>query len=156
MSVPTKGIHRPGEMLTGNTTFFIAYTLVDITDSGNSDPKNSSVTFRQAQNLNSLIQALSLRTQLVLSSVDVKLSQDLSDYDFGSDFTGSHTVWIYKFASETDDIFRKGDDPLFFARDDVHGVPTYIGLDETASVSESFDCNDSNSKNMYFSFSESL
>ena len=57
MSVPTKGIHRPGEMLTGNTTFFIAYTLVDITDSGNSDPKNSSVTFRQAQNLNSLIQA---------------------------------------------------------------------------------------------------
>ena len=36
-------------MLTGNTTFFIAYTLVDITDSGNSDPKNSSVTFRQAE-----------------------------------------------------------------------------------------------------------
>ena len=56
-------------------SFFIAYTLVDITDSGNSDPKNSSVTFRQAQN-QTIIQALSLRTQLVLSSVDVKLPQD--------------------------------------------------------------------------------
>ena len=29
----SKGIHRPGEVLTGNTTSYTAYSLVDITDS---------------------------------------------------------------------------------------------------------------------------
>ena len=30
----TKGNYRPGEVLTGNTTFYTAFSLVDITDSG--------------------------------------------------------------------------------------------------------------------------
>lgn len=156
MSIPTKGIHRPGEMLTGNTTFYIAYTLVDITDTGDSDPKNNTHTFKQAQNLNSLIQALSLRTQLVLSSVDVLSNEQMAQHEFGTNFTDSHTVWKFAFASEVNDIFRKGTDDLFFAKDDVHGVPIHIGLDDTANISESFDSKADNSKNIYFSFSESL
>ena len=114
----TKGNYRPGEVLTGNTTFYTAFSLVDITDSGDSDPKGNTVSFQQAQNLNSLIQALSLRTQLVLSSI-TNSSTTLDDYEFGSLFSGEHTVWVFKFATETVDIFAKDDDKMYFAHEDV-------------------------------------
>jgi hypothetical protein len=151
----SKGIHRPGEVLTGNTTFYTAFTLVDITDTGNSDPKGNSLSFQQAQNLNSLIQALSLRTQLVLSSV-TKNSADLGDYEFGTLYTGEHTFWIFKFATETVDVFAKEDDKLYFAHEDVHGVPIHDSLDETASIESFFNTESDINKNIYFKTSDLL
>ena len=151
----TKGIHRPGEVLTGNTTFYTAYSLVDITDSGNSDPKGNSVSFQQAQNLNSLIQALSLRTQLVLSSI-TSSSTLLDDYEFGSLFSGEHTLWIFKFATETLDVFAKEEDKMYFAHQDVHGVPIHTGLDEYASIESFFNTASDINKNIYFKTSDSL
>ena len=84
MTRKVHGTYRPAEVVSGEVDFYRAYTLVDITDTGNSDPKGNTATFKQAQNLNSLIQTLSLRTQLILSSVSLYTSQDLNDYDFGS------------------------------------------------------------------------
>ena len=129
----TKGIHRPGEVLTGNTTFYTAYSLVDITDTGDSDPKGNTVSFQQAQNLNSLIQALSLRTQLVLSSI-TSSDVDLSDYEFGSLFTGTHKVWVFKFASEAQDVFAKREDKNIKLNDvlaqlNINSVKTQEELD---------------------------
>jgi len=155
MSEITHGIHRPGEVLAGNTSFFTAYTLVDITDTADSNPKGNTVTFRQAQNLNSLIQALSLRTQLVLSSVNTTI-EDVSGYSFGTDFTGTHTIWLFKFASEAPDTYANGDEHMYFANDDTHGVPIHNQLDETADISNIFDAKSDTSRNIYFSFSESL
>ena len=151
----SKGIHRPGEVLTGNTTFYTAYSLVDITDSGNSDPKGNSVSFQQAQNLNSLIQALSLRTQLVLSSINSSSTQ-LDDFEFGSLYTGEHTVWVFKFATETVDVFAKEEDKMYFAHEDVHGVPIHDGLTETASIESFFNTTSDINKNIYFKTSDSL
>lgn len=151
----TKGNYRPGEVLTGNTTFYTAFSLVDITDSGDSDPKGNTVSFQQAQNLNSLIQALSLRTQLVLSSI-TNSSTTLDDYEFGSLFSGEHTVWIFKFATETVDIFTKDEDPMYFAHEDVHGVPIHDGLTETASIESFFNTTSDINKNIYFKTSDSL
>tara|TARA_B100000965_G_scaffold200677_1_gene167558 strand:+ start:200 stop:664 length:465 start_codon:yes stop_codon:yes gene_type:complete len=151
----TKGIHRPGEVLTGNTTFYTAYSLVDITDTGDSDPKGNTVSFQQAQNLNSLIQALSLRTQLVLSSI-TSSDVDLSDYEFGSLFTGTHKVWVFKFASEAQDVFAKREDKMFFATEDTHGVPIHDSLTETASIESFFNTMSDVNKNMYFKYSDSL
>ena len=155
MSDRTKGLNRPGEVLTGNTTFYTAVTLVDITDSGNSDPKNNTLPFRQAQNLNTLIQVLSLRTQLVLSSVDT-ITADISDYTFGTNYSGEHAIWIFKFACETLDVYTKGDDNLYFAKDDVDNVPVHLGLSETANITAMFNSKSTTEKNIYFTFSESL
>ena len=47
-------LNRPGENLTGNIEFFTCLTLVDITDTGNSNPAGGD-PYEQAQNLNSLL-----------------------------------------------------------------------------------------------------
>lgn len=150
------GIYRPNEVLTGDIDFYYAYTLVDITDTANTNPKGNTNSYRQAQNLNSLIQALSLRSQLVLSSVSELKNQDLSDYDFGNSFSGVHTVWVFKFASEKANIWAKEDNPVFFAEQDTNIVPIHLGLDETALISDYFNSLNSETKNIYFTFSESL
>ena len=97
------GVSRPNEVLTGSTDFYTVYTLIDITDSGVVSPKSDAKGYYQAQNLNTFIQSVSLRSQPVLSSVEFLDAQNLDDYDFGSDFSGIQDVWILKFASETAD-----------------------------------------------------
>jgi hypothetical protein len=157
MTTSPRATYRPTEVLTGDTDFFQAYSLVDITDTGFYDPKNSTNPYKQAQNLNSLIQALSLRTQLVLSSVTILTNQDLADYNFGTDYTGLNTIWLFKFASEKVDSWQKGLDNVYFATDDVDKVPIFTGLDETATISNArIDTKSVNSKNLYFIGSKNL
>ena len=57
---------RTGENIGANIEYFTCYTLVDITDTGIFDPHLGS-DYEQAQNLNSLLQAISLGSQPVLS-----------------------------------------------------------------------------------------
>ena len=92
-------VNKPGDQSTTGYDFYTAYSLIDITDTRDNNPKGSQPSFQQAQNLNSLIQTLSLRTQLMLSVSSVRLNQDLSNYSFGSDYTGEHNVWLLKFSS---------------------------------------------------------
>ena len=75
------GTSRPVEVLTGSTDYYIVYTLIDITDSGVVSPKENSKGFFQAQNLNTFIQSISLRSQPVLSSVEKLDAVDLTDLD---------------------------------------------------------------------------
>lgn len=142
------GIRRPAEVLTGDMDFLTAYTLVDITDSGNTNPKGTTLTYKQAQNLNSLIQSLSMRTQLVLSSVNILLDQDLTNYSFGSDYSGLHTVWAFDFASEQPDVWRKDNDLAFFATQDVDQVPVYTELTNSLDINDYFTTY-TNLKNIY-------
>ena len=149
-------LNRPTEVLSGDLDFFWAYTLVDITDTGYSNPKGNVKEHRQAQNLNTLIQILSLRTQLVISSVKILQNQNLSEYNFGTDYTGTHTVWQFKFASEKPDSWKKDTDSVYFAKADCHGVPVNISLDETINTGNIFDVSSETTLNMYFESSESL
>ena len=64
----------------------VLYTLVDITDTGVNNPKGSTMEFRQAQNLNSLTQVLSMRTQPLHVTVTKIDNASMSEYDFGSTF----------------------------------------------------------------------
>ena len=143
-------LYKPTEVLTGDMDFCIAYSLVDITDSGVSNPKNFTVEYQQAQNLNTLMQILSMRTQIVLSSVAVLENEDLTKYDFGSDYTGNHRVWMLKFASEKPDIWDKGEIKMFYAYSDVHLTPIHINLTETVSLENTFVTTDTTSRNLYF------
>jgi len=150
------GISRPAEVLTGSTDFYTIYTLIDITDSGIVSPKVDAKGFFQAQNLNTFIQSVSLRSQPVLSSVTMLTAKDLSDYEFGSNFTGIHDIWILKFASETRDAWRKNNDNVYLLKQDFDTTPIHTILDETVVINpESVDAS-TISTNTYFKFSENI
>ena len=156
MTQKVHGIRRPGEVLSGDINFLSAFTIVDITDSGDSNPKGNSKTYRQSQNTNTLIQVLSMRTQLVLSSVTKLTSQDLADYDFGTNYIGTGTVWQLKFASEHDRTWQRDSDPVYWATTDCLGVPVNNSLDETHNTIAYFETVNAESKNLYFTSSSFL
>ena len=147
----TRTTARTGEFVGGNIEYFTCYTLVDITDTGVYDPSMGS-SFEQAQNLNALLQAISLGSQPTLSSVEKILAADLSDYEFGEDFTGNHNMWILRFASE-----RVGSITTATLIRDIDGLPIYEDLDETATFDNNvFETGDSAQKNIYFYRNENL
>ena len=149
-------VSRPVEVLTGSTDFYTVYTLIDITDSGVVSPKVSASGYFQAQNLNTFIQSISLRSQPVLSSVQILDSQNMNEYEFGTDFTGTHTVWVLKFASETADAWNKEGNSVYMLEQDFNNMPIHGNLDETAIISPEIIDTKSVDKNTYFKFSENI
>jgi hypothetical protein len=142
---------RTGEVIGGNIEYFTCYTLVDITDSGVYDPTAGN-SYEQAQNLNVLLQAISLGSQPILSSVEKIVAADLADYDFGSDFTGNQNVWILRFASE-----RVGSITTISLVRDIDGLPIYDDLEETAVFDTNvFETNAADQKNIYFYRNDNL
>jgi hypothetical protein len=142
---------RTGEVIGGNIEYFTCYTLVDITDTGIYDPTAGN-SYEQAQNLNALLQAISLGSQPILSSVEKIVAANLADYDFGSDFTGNHNTWILRFASE-----RVGSITTISLVRDIDGLPIYDDLDETAVFDTNvFETNAADQKNIYFYRNDNL
>ena len=150
-------VSRPVEVLTGSTDFYTVYTLIDITDSGVVSPKVSASGYFQAQNLNTFIQSVSLRSQPVLSSVQILTSQNINSYEFGTSFTGNHTIWVLKFASETADAWKKDDNDIHMLKEDFDKMPIHKDLEETAVIDpEIIDTSSTNKKNTYFKFSKNI
>ena len=136
---------RTGEVIGGNIEYFTCYTLIDISDSGVYDPTLGQA-YEQAQNLNALLQAISLGSQPILTSVEKIVAADMNDFEFGSDFTGTHNMWILRFASE-----RAGCITVNSLQRDIDGLPIYDDLDETATFdSNVFETNNSTYTNIYF------
>ena len=142
---------RTGEFVGSNIEFFTCYMLVDITDTGVYDPAGGKA-FEQAQNLNLLLQAISLGSQPTLSSVERVNEEPMADYEFGTSFTGNQNIWVLRFASE-----RQGSITVLTLQRDVAGLPVYINLDETATfVSNVFETTDPATKNIYFIRNDNL
>lgn len=153
----TKSSQRPIEVIGGNTDFYTIYTLVDTTDSGVYNPKSNPIGFKQAQNLNTMMQLISLRTQPLLSSVSEIKNADVSEFNFGNDFTGLHSVWIIKFASSTEKAWFKDDDYTHWLRHDFNKTPVYGNLNNTAILNiEIIETTNPDSLNTYFHFSENI
>ena len=142
---------RTGEFIGGNIEFFTCYTLADISDTGVYDPVQGKA-YEQAQNLNALLQAISLCSQPTLSSVEKIIAADMADYEFGSNFENNQTIWVLRFVSE-----RAGSITLETLTRDIAGLPLYTDLDETATFSpEVFETQDSVAKNIYFVRNDNL
>lgn len=142
---------RTGEYIGGNIEYFTGYTLVDITDTGIYDPTAGS-SYEQAQNLNALLQAISLGSQPVLTSVEKLTAISMADFEFGTNFTGNHNVWVLRFANE-----RVGSINVTGLVRDIDGLPIYDDLDETAVfASNVFETQDPVEKNIYFIRNDSL
>lgn len=148
--------HTTSEVLSGDIDFCVAYSLVDITNTEYSNPKGNTLEYQQAQNLNTILQILGMRTQIVLSSVTVLEDQPMSDYKFGSEYTDNHTVWILKFASEKTGAWDRGATEMFYAYKDCHLTPIHADLNETAAIEHTFITTNTAHRNLYFENSKSL
>lgn len=153
MTTKINGTQRAGEHVTGDIEYFTAFTLVDITDSGVTDPRTSDVIgYNQAQNLNVLLQLISLRAQPIVVSISKREDQDLADYSFGSTFSNTEaSVWIIKFATEYKGAWANGVDQSYHLVNDCQGVAVTTGLDETETITPAlFNTVSSTAKNLYF------
>lgn len=120
----------------------IAHTLIDI-----SDGKSAL----QEQNLNTLIQVVSLRANPLQIETTLLGNQDLSEYDFGEDFGGNHNVWKFVFKVEQQDIFINKNGELGGLEDDVHNCPIINDLMESCKINPAvFDSKNPKTKNIYF------
>jgi len=150
------GTSRPAEVLTGSTDYYTVYTLIDITDSGVTSPKTDATGFYQAQNLNTFIQSISIRSQPVLSSVEILNAKDLVDYEFGNSFTGTHDIWVLTFASETADAWKSVNNSVYMLKQDLNNTPIHTSLDETALITVDIIDTSSVLKNTYFKYRQNI
>ena len=146
------GTGRPGEHLTGDIEYFTAYTLVDVTDSGITDPNSPDTKgYNQAQNLNVLLQVIGLRAQPIVCSVSKRTTQDMLDYSFGSTFTGNQTLWLVKFATEYKGAWDNAGNQTYHLDNDCDGVAITGGLDDTVTFgSNTFNTSSATAKKLYF------
>jgi hypothetical protein len=113
-------------------------TLVDITDTGITRVRdNNTKEYHQQQNLNVLLQTISLRTQPLEPVVKIypelsPMSALESKFGFGNVFSDDRArVWGLHFYVESEDVWRDGDDPLGLLKKDIHGVAITGDLDNT-------------------------
>ena len=117
------------------------YTLVDITQTNVSRGSVEDLKRDQQRNFQSLVQALSLRTQPLNISTPIRLADGYDcislisgdSYEFGSMYEGTHTVWSVDFSIEFDNLFddNRGNS-VGLLLDDLNEVPIINGLEETA------------------------
>ena len=112
-------------------TNYIAYTLVDISNTNESKLDRNKIKFFQQQNLNTLVQTIGLRSQPMHSKVELQMAQDVANLGFGKQYQGLHTVWKLQFSIEHGGAIENMNNLLA----DCNGIPIYTGLEETAEIS---------------------
>jgi hypothetical protein len=84
-------------------------------------------------------------------------AQNISEYEFGTNFTGTHSIWVLKFASETADAWKEDNNNVYMLTEDFDKMPIHKDLDETISIDpEIIDTNTVSKKNTYFKYSENI
>jgi hypothetical protein len=111
----------------------IGYSLVDITQT-NIVASVQTKERNQQRNFETLVQVLSLRTQLLTLSDPQIVSLDVTGSSFGSNYAGVQSVWTFKFSTEQEDVFKGSSRPYGTLEADFVNVPVITGLDETVAI----------------------
>lgn len=131
---------------------FTVYTLIDITNTKVTTPKQDPKKFYQAQNLNSFLQTISLRVQPNVIETKSLGNKDLKKFNFGSIYK-KRKVWIIEFDCDTTSPYQKDDNPVYFLQQDFHNLPIHVGLNENIKeVDPVVDTLNSETINTYFTF----
>lgn len=125
------------------------FTLVDITKT-NVVSLSVSAQRNQQRNFETLTQVLSLRAQLMLLTDPVMVELDITNSDFGSNFTGVHKVWTFQFGIEQDAVYAEGDNPFGTLEKDFVNVPIITGLNETVTFTTPIFCTNGPQRNICF------
>ena len=114
--------------------FYTGYTLVDITATGVTRYRPEQEHQRnQQRNWETVLQTIGLRTQPMAIHGPVRTESNLADgWEFGETYQGRHSIWLWTFAVEHEDVFATYDDPIAGLLKDFEQVPVITGLDESA------------------------
>ena len=132
---------------------FEVYSLIDITATGLVAPYNSK--FKQIiddsdtiinnerswnksrnkqRNWETVVQVLGLRSFPNIVSTPITIFDDLSNYEFGSDYIGKENIWVFRFTTEQSGLFTGTNGPTEMLELDLHQVPITTNLDETVNI----------------------
>lgn len=115
---------------------YTIYTTIDITNTGQyrSEPGKEADRWKE-QNFQTVLQTLSIRTNVVFTEKPVMISINGTIPGFATDKT-IH-VWSFTFATERDYPFGSQHDAVEFLKQDFEAVPYISGLGE--SMEQNYD-----------------
>tara|TARA_Y100000114_G_scaffold156215_1_gene182662 strand:+ start:653 stop:1048 length:396 start_codon:yes stop_codon:yes gene_type:complete len=123
------------------------YTLIDITDTGVKHADSDTKKFQQQANLNTVIQTVSLTTNVYLKKT-YSTTLNINALHFGSKYRNKQKCWIAKFEPEVTGSFD-----LDILKNNFNLVPIILGLDETVKVDQPvFYTTDEQHCNIIFNF----
>lgn len=125
------------------------YTLVDITHTNQYryEPGKEIARWKE-QNFNTIIQTLSIRSNIEFNNVPIMTEVKGSLVGFDTD--DIIRVWRFDFSTERDDIYENNDDPVYFLKEDFEMVPYIEGLDELLIQNYAVFVSDGKNKNVVF------
>lgn len=127
------------------------YSLVDITKTNVTKYTPELERMRNKQrNWETVLQVLSLRSQIMNTRQLKTETVDLSHYEFGSAYQGKQRVWTFEFAVEFENLYLQDRDPYGVLKNDFSHTPIILELDETVKPPLPIFYTDGDVKNIYF------
>jgi len=135
---------------------YVLSTLFDITHTGvlnykpNVDP-GLLIKRNQQRNWQVIYQLLQLRTQPMTITKPVVTTAELSQYNFGSRYQGTHKVWTTIWVVEQNDLYGTRDNSIKSLLDDFNKIPMVVGLEESAIFEKNYlETSDDDTANICF------
>lgn len=133
---------------------FIGYSLVDITPTGVVHTEvEHDLPRNQQRNWETVLQCIGIRTQPLETSWRVD-EVELSAYEFGEFYSGTHRVWSLAFTVDHAGVFGNAVDPVHLLHLDFDQVPVITYLTETARFMLPVFYTHGAIKNIYFKTAE--
>ena len=138
-------------MIDSNIHRHRGYSLIDITktDITKYTPELERMRNKQ-RNWETVMQVLGLRTQIMGAKQLKTETVDLTQYEFGQNYSGRHRVWSIEFEIEFADLYLQDGDPYGIIKHDLSQIPIILGLDETVNPPMPLLYTEGTSKNIYF------
>ena len=112
---------------------YIGHTLVDITRTNITSFSIDCQKHRnQQRNWETVYQIIGLRSQLFGFEYKGTIEDDLSNYSFGVNYSGTHKIWQFGFTLEYANMYQTDQDRYGGLKEDFSIAPIILGLDETA------------------------
>jgi len=127
------------------------YTLVDITktDVTQYTPEQAKMRNKH-RNWETMVQVLSLRSQILSIRQFQTVREDLADYEFGEMYQGKHRIWSFEFTVEFQDLYKNAASDYQILEDDFAQTPVITKLDETVDIPQPLFYPAGPHKNIYF------
>ncbi len=126
-------------------------TLIDITKTRAIRPnQGSQLEYDQNRNFMTLCQCIEIRSIMEYDSAPTAKTLDLKGLGFGSQYTGKHKVWTFKFRPDRVNVYASEDgDPIGCLLEDLNQVPVIKNLEETVNIDRAmFNCKDNVLRNV--------
>jgi hypothetical protein len=111
-----------------------------------------TISRNKQRNWETLLQTISLRTQIDNIQILPANKCDIAQYKFGKGYTGLQTVWAFRFSVEYAEVFDKNGLRLAALTEDVNNVPCILDLTETVKIPKAMFITQGKYLNTYFEF----